>query len=77
MKEIYNTFVSKLNEDADNAQQQKRLSKGFAKDFLGHKDMIAMVYVNSEANVASVFIFQQIDDNEYDVYHFLINLEIV
>lgn len=75
MQEIYNTFVNKLNEDADNAQQQKRLSKGFSKDFLGHKDIIAMVYVNSKENNASVFIFQQIDDNEYDVYHFLINLE--
>ena len=72
MKEIYESVAGKLNETND---QQKRLQKGYAKGFLGHQDMIALIYANDKKTVADAFVYQRIEKDEYDVYLFRINLQ--
>lgn len=72
MHNIYDTVLSIVNE----SQEQKPKSlKGFRENFLDNKDVIGVAYADSEKRSAYAFIYQKVDDNEYDVYHFCINLQ--
>ena len=73
MHSVYDTVISIINESE---KQKSNTNKGFEKNFLDNKDIIALIY-SQEIPPAEgyAFIYQKIDDNEYDVYHFIINLK--
>ena len=75
MHEIYESFTQMLNESSDSKWNNYISSKKYAKDFLGNKGTVAVVVTDSMMNVADVFIYQSVDDDEYDVYTFKINLK--
>jgi hypothetical protein len=73
MYSVYDTVISIINESEE---QKTEMKKGFEKNFLDNKDVIALIYSQEmPPSKGYAFIYQKIDDNEYDVYHFIINLK--